>query len=151
MENITFDSGIRTFKINGNGVLRFNPADPNLYSRFFDAADKLREIEKELEEEGKNRREEPLNGETIIRLMTSADKKAKAILAEVFGRGNDFDQVFGGVNVLAVAENGERVITNFIEAIGPIIQAGAEGFANSQIAVAKKEADAMRAERTAGK
>ena len=151
MENITFDSGIRTFRVNGNGVLRFNPADPNLYSRFFDAADKLREIEKELEEEGKNRSDEPLNGETIIQIMTSADKKAKTILAEAFGKENDFDQVFGGVNILAVAGNGERVITNFIEAIMPIIQDGAEGFANMQIAVAKKEAEAMRAERTAEK
>ena len=151
MENITFDSGIRTYKINGSGVLRFNPADPNLYSRFFDAADKLREIEKELEEEGKNRGEEPLNGEMIVRLMASADKKAKRILADVFDKGNDFDQVFGGVNVLAVAGNGERVITNFIEAIIPIIQEGAESCANMHIASAKKEAEAMRTERTAGK
>ena len=30
MEKIQFDSGMKEYRINGKGVLRFNPADPNL-------------------------------------------------------------------------------------------------------------------------
>ena len=41
MEKLQFDSGIKEYKINGAGVLRFNPGDPNLYARFLEAGDKL--------------------------------------------------------------------------------------------------------------
>ena len=44
MENISFDSGMQQYRINGGGVLRFNPGDPNLYARFLESADKIREI-----------------------------------------------------------------------------------------------------------
>ena len=53
MEKISFDSGIKSFKINGNGVLRFNPSDPNVYARFLEAGDKMQEVEKALAEEAK--------------------------------------------------------------------------------------------------
>ena len=35
MQNLTIDTGMQEFCVNGRGVLRFNPADPNLYHRFF--------------------------------------------------------------------------------------------------------------------
>ena len=41
MEKIQFDSGVRSYRINGGGILRFNPGDPNLYSRFLEAGEKL--------------------------------------------------------------------------------------------------------------
>ena len=47
MEKISFDSGMRAFKL-GDGVLRFNPADPGVYSRFLQCGEKLRIIEEEL-------------------------------------------------------------------------------------------------------
>ena len=31
MEKLSFDTGIREYDVNGNGVLRFNPSDPNVY------------------------------------------------------------------------------------------------------------------------
>ena len=53
MEKIQFDSGIRSYRINGAGVLRFNPGDPNLYSRFLEAVEKLKEVETELTQQEK--------------------------------------------------------------------------------------------------
>ena len=35
------DTGVEEFSVNGRGVLRFNPADPNLYHRFFAAGQTL--------------------------------------------------------------------------------------------------------------
>ena len=32
---LNIDTGVEEFRVNGRGVLRFNPADPNLYHRFF--------------------------------------------------------------------------------------------------------------------
>ena len=41
MEKIQFDAGQRSYRINGNGILRFNPGDPNLYARFMGMNQKL--------------------------------------------------------------------------------------------------------------
>ena len=47
MEKIKFDSGVQEFRINGSGVLRFNPGDPNVFARFMESAKKMEELEKE--------------------------------------------------------------------------------------------------------
>jgi len=43
MEKIKFDAGFVTYRLGDLGQLRFNPSDPNLYSRFLEALEKLRE------------------------------------------------------------------------------------------------------------
>ncbi len=124
MEKIQFDSGIRTYRINGSATMRFNPADPNLYARFLETGEKMREIEKTLQEKAKTLKGD--DGRGALSLMTEADGEMKKLLTFVFGDGNDFTEIFRGVNLLAVAENGERVITNFLQAIQPVLTAGAE-------------------------
>ena len=111
MENITFDTGLRSYRV-GNGVLRFNPADPNLYARFQQALEGIEALEETLKGEG----------DTVSRLA-DADKKAKALLSQVFG--SDVEEVFGGLSLLAVGENGQLLLTNFLNAIEPILTEGA--------------------------
>ena len=41
MQALSIDTGIQEFQINGGGVLRFNPSDPNLYGRFFGVLDEV--------------------------------------------------------------------------------------------------------------
>ena len=117
MEKISFDSGMRAFKL-GDGVLRFNPADPGVYSRFLECGEKLRMIEKELMEKAKE-------GKSLD-LLSQADKKMKDMLSWVFGSCNDFDEILGGVSLLATGENGERVILNLLGALQPILVEGAK-------------------------
>lgn len=143
MQRIIFDSGVQEFEL-GSGVLRFNPADPNVYARFMDAADEILKIEQELVEKGKTM--EP-TGENAIRLLEEADKRAKELLNQVFGNGNDFHALLGGVNLLAVGENGERVITNLFAALTPILVSGAQRCASGKVAQAR----ANRARRRARK
>ena len=38
---LNIDTGVEEFRVNGRGVLRFNPANPNLYHRFFAAGAEL--------------------------------------------------------------------------------------------------------------
>ena len=127
MEKIQFDSGIRSYRINGSGILRFNPSDPNLYTRFLEAVEKLKTVETELTQQA-----ETVEGEAIVKLMTQADEKMKAILNWVFGAGNDFHKLLEGVNLLATAENGERVVTNLFAALEPVLIAGAKRCAREQ-------------------
>ena len=149
MEKLIFDAGIKEYEINGNGVLRFNPSDPNVYARFFDAAEQIQQIEKDLTEKGKALVKDEKNGEAAIRLIQEADKKVKDLLGQVFGAGNDFDKLLGGVNLLAVAVNGERVVTNLLQALMPIIEDGAKKCADQRVDDAVALAQKNRAARQA--
>jgi len=144
MEKISFDSGVKSYKINGTGVLHFNPGDPNVYARFLEAADKLRGVEKALVEEAKKLPEG--DGAGMVQLLNRADKEMKQVLSWVFGQENDFDKILGGVNLLAVAENGQRVAINLLEALQPVLVEGAERCAKEKVDSAVQKAKARRGE-----
>ncbi len=142
MEKLKFDSGMRSYRV-GEGVLRFNPGDPNVYARFLDAAEKIRSLEQELVEQAKALTGEDA-GTAVVRLMEQADRKLKTLLNGVFGSHNDFDAMLQGVNLLAVAENGERVITNLFLALEPILVEGAKRCAAQTAQAAVDKANARR-------
>lgn len=143
MENIVFDAGIREFQVNGSGVLRFNPGDLNVYTRFMESAQKIAKIEADMVKEGeKLKKDGTANVAKMLDLLTSADKKVKEVLRYVFGEQNDFDQIMGGVNCLSPASNGERVITNFLTSLQPILEDGAKKAARAQAATLAENARA---------
>lgn len=144
MEKIQFDSGVKQYRINGNGVLQFNPSDPNVYARFLEAAEKIRALEQQLQDKAKAAQTED-TGTQVVKLMAEADKQMKDILNWVFGEGNDMDTILGGVNLLAVAANGQRVVTNLFEALQPVLVAGAQSCAKEQTEAAVAKAKARRA------
>ena len=143
MERISFDSGLKEYEV-GGGILSFNPSDPNVYTRFMDATDKLRTIEDNLVNKAK---EADGSGEAVLRLLTEADTEAKQVLSWVFGEHNDFDKILQGANLLAVGTNGERILTNFLQALLPVIKSGAEACAKLKTDAAKAQARAERAKR----
>ena len=134
MEKIQFDSGLRSYCINGGEVLRFNPCDPNLYARFLESIEKLKEVEAELTRQAVP---ETVQGEDVVKLMQQADEKMKNVLNWVFGGENDFHKILRGINLLAVAENGERVVTNLFGALEPVLVEGAKRCAGEEAAKAR--------------
>ena len=152
MEKIIFDNGVKEYQINNNGVLRFNPSDPNVYARFFDATEQITQIEQDLIAKGEKLQNEETGdeaaaGEAKIRLLQEADKQVKELLEQVFGTGNDFNEMLGGVNLLAVATNGERVVTNFLQALMPVIEREAKKCARQKVNDAVNKAKTARAQR----
>lgn len=147
MQKLNFDTGMRKFQINDGAVLQFNPSDINLYSRFIDATDQFKKIEADMV--AKAQAIENPSGEDTILLMREADAEVKNVLQNIFGKQNDFDAIFEGVNVMAVAPNGERVITNFIVAISPIIEDGAKNYAKAKAAAVAGGVKPNRAQRRA--
>ncbi len=145
MEKLTFDTGVREFEVNGKGVLRFNPGDPNVYARLVDAMDDMKAVEADLVEQSRSIQQG--DGAAVLRLMAQADKRMKDILTGVFGSENNFDEILGGVNVMAVCDNGERTITNLLNVLTPIIRGGAERCAKQQADMAVAEAKLARAQR----
>ena len=151
MENLNFDNGVKEYRINGGGVLRFNPSDPNLYARFLDSLEKIKAMEQELM--GKAQALEKAapqgSGEAVLQLMQESDKRIKQLLNQVFGGDNDFEQALGGVNLLAAAGNGQRVIANFLAALQPVLEDGARSYAKERTDAAVTKAKQSRAQRTA--
>jgi hypothetical protein len=147
MQKLNFDLGLREYEV-GGGVLRFNPSDPNVYARFVEAGHKLIEIEQRLVDKAKTANPEAA-GQSALKLMAEADQEIKDMLSWIFGSHNNFDVIFCGTNVLSVGANGERVITNFIHAIQPIMESGAKKCAKQQIGNAAAKAQMNRAQRRA--
>ena len=143
MQKIQFDSGVKRYKL-GAGVLQFNPGDPNVYARFMEAVEKLKTLEQALVEKAQTVEKD---GEQVVKLMRSADEQMKSTLNWVFGAGNDFDAMLGGVNLLAMAGNGQRVATNLFAALEPVLLEGARGCAAGKAEQALQKAKKRREER----
>ena len=150
MKKFTIDTGIEEFEINEGKILRFNPSDINLYKRFIDAQGEILAVEKKLVEKAEAAGDN-MTGETVILLLSEADAEMKAIFNHVFGEGNDFNDIFEGVNLMSVAGNGERVVTNFVAAITPTIEEGAKKAAHAQAAGRAAQIKGNRAQRRAKK
>ena len=146
MEQLIFDSGIKEYQINGKGVLRFNPSDPNVYARFMDSMEKIRKVEQDMVAKANAlNRESSIAGEEVLAIMRETDQKMKAILNGIFGHENDFDKILENVNLMAVASNGERVVTNLIAALQPIMEAGAKSCVGAEVNEAKLNREQRRA------
>ena len=164
-KKLSVDTGVLEIEINGSGVLKMNPSDPNIYNRFFHMRDKLLEIEKRYEKLEALAPDEvdgsgfPLVGDpdvpsetvTVIKALHDIDTEVKTELNYVFGLQNDFDKLLDGVNLMAVANNGERVITNLLNALQPIMVDGAKRQADQKADKAVYLANANRQQRRAAR
>ena len=152
MEKLILDTGSKEYQINENGILQFSPTDPGLYFRLSQLMNDLESKRQEFEELEVLQGEDDLGrARQMLKAMDEADSFIKERLAYVFGPKNDFDQILGGVSTLAVASNGQWVVTNLINALLPEIQAGAQEYARAQAQAAVKEARERRAQRGADK
>ena len=139
MNQIHVDLGVEEYAL-GSGVLRFNPADPNLYARFLELEPQLQRLQEEL-----NRGSEKAdNAAAVLKLLEETDRKFKALLTQVFGGENDFSRLLQGINLLAVAANGSTVAENLLGALEPVLTQGAERFVSAQTQAAVEKARLRR-------
>ena len=110
METLKIDCGLREYRVNGKGVLRLNPTDPNVYSRFEEMMETLPNMADQ------------------VGSVKELDQKLKAALSRVFP-GNDFDKLLGGVSLLAVCANGQKVLDNLLHALATVMEQGMEEYA----------------------
>ena len=143
MRELNFDSGIVEYRVNGKATLSFNRSDPNLYNRMQELNGKLAAIDSDLKKE----KDAAEDGLALVKLFSAYDKRIKAELSFVCGEQNDFDAIFEGQNVLSIAGNGKFLITNFIEALQPIIESGVKEYAKLEAANAVAQAKRERANR----
>ena len=134
MEKLIFDAGIKEYEL-GNGILRFNPTDPNVYARFLDAIPEIQSIGEKVQNEN------PENPEDMLKVLEKFDRDVKDELNNVFGGDNDFHQMLSGVNLLAIASNGKNVAENLINALMPILKDGVQQYAANEVKAAKDARD----------
>lgn len=130
MENLVFCTGKKDFLLNGH-LFRFNPSDPGLYSKLLTAAGKIQAMQAEFCCAGE------MSAADVLRIFEEADARAKRILAEVFP-GNDFFEIFDGVNIVARNLKGNRVIDGFFDAIRPVVVEGMREMFRADMAAVKK-------------
>ena len=154
-EKLIFDDGILRLDVNGNGLLCFNPSDFNVYQRFCALVKELPKLEEQYKAEVEQMPEDASEGE-IIELAGRELDRAKEIdaaikrkLSGVFGADNDFDRLLGGVNLMAFGSNGERIITNLLNALTPYLEDGVKKHMDDAAAEAVAEAKLNRAQRRA--
>lgn len=146
MHKLLVDTGVEEFEVNGRGVLRFNPGDPNIYHRFFAAREELAALDEELVRRSAELPGEGQGGESLD-LLAEYDRRVKELLNRVFGAPNDFDLLLDGVNLAGVGANGRRVVENLLDALAPVLQEGARRTVQATAADAVAAADAARAAR----
>ena len=115
MKSIDFDSGYKTYAINGDEscVIRINTTDFNLPKRIQDANESINAVIKEYE--GKNAAED----------IAGFDAKVRNIINEVFG-SDICTPAFGAANLFSITSNGNYIFENFLGALLPVIQADIE-------------------------
>lgn len=155
MKKIVFDTGVQEFSVNGH-ALCFNPSDPNVYQRFFEAQHRIAQLGDEyaaklpqgaVQAENTAVSADGFSAEQSLGFLREIDRQVKAQLQYVFGGTNDFDAIFDGVNLLAPNRSGHMVVTDFFSAMEPIIRDGFARYAESQKSEALRAAQQARTAR----
>lgn len=150
MSNVNLGFGVKEITVNGQHTLRFNPNDATSYNLLRELLEQIDNAAKTITNEAAKDTGEvdrfgiPVRGARVATLMTELDTQLKDKLSAVFG-GVDFDQVFERVNCFATTDDGEFVISGFINAITPEIQLIADQRMRNSANAAKLNREQRRA------
>ena len=108
MKQLNCEIGLKEFQINDQGILRFNPTDPAVFSRLEQLTD-------------------PANM-PLDQGVLAMDKYLTEGLDRVFP-GNDFAQLLQGVSPMAMTASGKLVFHNLVEALMGIMTEGMDQLA----------------------
>lgn len=147
MEKLNISVGIKRYElVEGGALLSFNPGDPNVYARYMEMLPKIRAVEQEMSGKAKTIDvNDEAAGEKTLQIMRETDRRMKNILNEIFGKENNFDEILLGVNLMAITENGGRVINNVLDVLTPIMNSGAKSCAETEVKTAKLNREQRRA------
>ena len=146
MEKLNISVGIKRYElVEGGALLSFNPGDPNVYARYMEMVPKIQDVEREMAQKANAVNVNDASaGEKTLHIMRETDRRMKEILNQIFGKENDFDEILKGVNLMAVTEGGNRVINNVLDALTPIMNAGAKSCVETEVKTAKLNREQRR-------
>lgn len=117
MDALNFDSGLKTYTVNGSTTISFNPADGHFVESLYRMLENIKEAtsltdERELELKG--------DSEEAFRFAHERDKRIRAEIDNVFGPVSS--ALFPGMDCTALA-GGVPVWLNFVLAVLDVIDA----------------------------
>lgn len=122
--NISFGDGFKSFTINNDEsrVIRFNPADPDIITRFSKAMKELQEEkdsipDAQIDAEGNIIDDSP---EQVVETLETFNRILREKLNYIFN-SDVYDVVFGLQSPLAAAGDGKMIFEVFIEAAFDIV------------------------------
>lgn len=98
MKELSFDTGLVSYNLNGKCEVRFNPADEMFFNRFFDALDTLTGIQEEY-----SKRPAPEKPAERFETARERDGKMQEVIDGLFN-APVCENVFDGVSVCAFAD-----------------------------------------------
>lgn len=112
MKELSFDSGLVTYKINGLVDVRFNPADAAFVERLYLAFDDLEEKQANYRSELEKMHDDP---KAVFEFARTRDAEMRALLDDLFGVPV-CEALFGDMSIYALAD-GLPVWMNFLLAV----------------------------------
>lgn len=98
MKELSFDSGLVTYSLNGKCEVSFNPTDSNFVERLYATFEEL----DRKQEQYKNDIEKMADKRKVFDYARERDTDMRGMIDEVFGAPVS-DALFGGMNVYAMA------------------------------------------------
>ena len=124
MENLSFDEGLKSYKINGdpNRILRFNPGDVNILARYKEVVNNINNIAKELPDAKiKPDGTAEDNAEIVGAQLTAFDEALKKQINYLFN-ADAYDVLFAGQSPLCRVGTGRKLLCEeIIEKLGRLI------------------------------
>lgn len=114
MPNINFETGLKTFNINGDPdrTIAFAPSDAAFVRSVYDGLEKLDACQQKYREQ----MDSTGDPEAILGLVDSCDKEVRVIIDGIFEQRGTSDTVFGELNTCGVA-SGMPIWAGFIIAL----------------------------------
>mgnify|MGYP007127327939 FL=1 len=112
MENLSFDEGLKSYKINGdpNRILRFNPGDVNILTRYKEVVNNLNEIANELPDAKiKPDGTAEDNAEIVGAQLTAFNEALKKQINYLFN-ADVYDVLFAGQSPLCRVGTGRKLV-----------------------------------------
>ena len=132
MQSINFDDGLKSFAINGdeNRVIRFNPADPDMMTRYYIALQMLKDAkgsllsDVNLDKEG-NLPEEDKLGEASRALEETNSLIRKAM--NLMFNSDVYDTIFAGQSPFCIVR-GKYLFEAFMESLQPVLESAIKAY-----------------------
>lgn len=125
--NLSFDDGLTSFTINGdkNRVIRFNPGDPNLLQRYYQAIKNIDTVKAKIGDDiiltPTGEAEETDDAGMVAAALKEVDNVIRENLNFMLD-ADVYDTIFGNQSPLCIVGKGEYLFEAVLNCIGPIIK-----------------------------
>lgn len=126
MQNINFDDGLKSFSINGDEsrVIRFNPADPDMMTRYYKALQMLKEAKGRLLSDVDLDAEGKLSEEDKLGMASCALEETNSLIRRAINlmfNSDVYDTIFAGQSPFCIVR-GKYLFEAFMESLQPVLE-----------------------------